>query len=241
MIPGRCSTRRTPQSWFSSEKFGVRSWNHSCSWPKQLLRMRCPTCAGAGLSDTKALMPARFNLLKIMVWSCLVHLKEWPCFRGECVWCYELENHLSQTMPKQRRSSTAPVLTLLFHTSWPAWVALGFSRKYQEPTSEWLMPHLLSRKDSSFHIYLQKTVVLNLSYSGSISEENNTMVGERQQQRLFPKKMFTWKIFHLSLSVLKPSNQPPQLHRNLFWELHNDQVPAPYHNPYSWLQNLSFN
>lgn len=107
-------------------------------------------CAGAGMSDTTALKPTWFNLLKIMVWSCFVHLKEWPCFCGECVWCYELKKGLSQTMPMQRRSSTTPVLTLLFHTSWPAWAALGFSRKGQEPSSEWLMPHLLTSKDSLF-------------------------------------------------------------------------------------------
>lgn len=51
----------------SSEMFGVRSCNHNCSLPKQLLRTRHPMSAG----DTKALKPTWFNLLKTMVWSCL--------------------------------------------------------------------------------------------------------------------------------------------------------------------------
>lgn len=103
--------------------------------------------------------------------------------------CYELKKHFPQTMPKQRRSRAAPVLTLLSHTSWPGWVAPGFSRKCQEITSEWLMPHLLTRMHSfSTHTY-RKLLSSSCHTLEAFLRETAQVLEERQQQRYFPKKM----------------------------------------------------
>lgn len=150
------------------------------------------------------------------------------------VWCYEPEKHSSQTKPKQRRSSAAPVLTLLFHMSWPAWVTLGFSRICQELTSEWLMPHL-TRKYSFFAHTNRKLLSSSWHTLEAFLRETTQVLGARQQQRLPKEDDHLEYLPSEFLSELKPFNQPSQLYRNLFWELHNDQVSAPYHNTYSLL------
>lgn len=182
MTPGPCST--SPQSGFSSEMFGVRSWNHSCSLPKQQLRMRCPMCAGLGLSDTKALKPTQFNLLKTTAWSCLVHLREWLCFHGEwqclVLWTKKafVPNNAKAEVKQCSSSSDSAVPHLL------AWLgALGFSRKCQEQ----LMPHLLTRKYSfSTHTY-RKLLSLSCHTLEAFLRKNSTSIGRKATAETLPK------------------------------------------------------
>lgn len=119
------------------------------------------------------------------------------------VWCYGLKKHFVRTVPKQRWSSASPVLTVVPHLL--AWlVALGFSRKCQELTSECLMPHLLTRKYSFFTHTYRKVMFSSCHILEVFLRKTSQVLEERQQQRHFPKMVFTWNIFHLSLSVLSP-------------------------------------
>lgn len=133
----------------------------------------------------------------------LVHLKEWPCFYGEwqslVLWTKKAlcPNNAKAEVKQCTSNSDLAVPHLL------AWlVALGFSRKCQELTSGCLMPHLLTRKYSfSTHTYRK---LLSSSSLEVFLRKTPQVLEERQQQRHFPKKVFTWNIFHLSLSVLSP-------------------------------------